>query len=340
MKRQTEAGWVFLCTVLVYLGASWVLSHFTLPTALRLVAGQIILIMPSLVYLLVKKEKITELLRIRKVSAANVVLLVLFAFLILPILAVCNAFSMLFARNEISVQIESIVTSIPLPAAIALSALIPCILEESVYRGMFYNEFRKIRPVAAIFLSGLLFGLMHMNFNQFAYAFVLGCILPLVIEATDSILASMVIHFTINANSTIWMNLLPKVMQWAEDMMQSAAKESGISVQDIMGETAQGGSVSEIANAVGNDKMALLASMRLYAVIGVVTGVLEFLVYKAIAKNAGRWEILCEKFGRSSKDESKGNMQTGQTKERLLSLPLAIGIVLCLAMMVYRAIAV
>ena len=340
MKRQTEVGWVFLCTVLVYLGASQVLSYFTLPSAIRIVIGQLILILPSVIYLIVKKEKVTELLRIRKISIANVILLILFAFLILPILAVCNAFSMLFARNEISVQIEGIVTNVPLFAALILIALIPCILEESVYRGMFYNEFRKIRPLAAVVLSGFLFGLMHMNFNQFAYAFVLGCILPLVIEATDSILASMVIHFTINANSTIWMYLLPKLMQWAEDMMQSAAKESGISVQDIMGDAAQGGSVSEIANAVGNDKMALLASMRLYAVIGVVTGVLAFLVYKAIAKNAGRWEILCEKFGRSSEDVSEGNMQTVQTKERLLSLPLVIGIVLCLAMMVYRAIAV
>lgn len=340
MKRQTEVGWVFLCTVLVYLGASQVLSCFTLPSAIRIVIGQLILILPSVIYLIMKKEKVTELLRIRKISIANVILLILFAFLILPILAVCNAFSMLFTRNEISVQVEGIVTNVPLFAALILIALIPCILEESVYRGMFYNEFRKIRPLAAVVLSGLLFGLMHMNFNQFAYAFVLGCILPLVIEATDSILASMVIHFTINANSTIWMYLLPKVMQWAEDMMQSAAKESGVSVQDIMGDAAQGGSVSEIANAVGNDKMALLASMRLYAVIGVVTGVLAFLVYKAIAKNAGRWEILCEKFGRSSGGESEGNVQTGEAKERLLSLPLVIGIVLCLAMMVYRAIAV
>ena len=53
----------------------------------------------------------------------------------------------------------------------------------------------------AALMSGLIFGLMHLNFNQFSYGFVLGVIFAAVVEASGSIYASMAIHFLINFQS-------------------------------------------------------------------------------------------------------------------------------------------
>lgn len=39
---------------------------------------------------------------------------------------------------------------------------------------------------------------MHMNFNQMAYAVVIGLIFGFVVEATGSIIPTMIMHFLIN----------------------------------------------------------------------------------------------------------------------------------------------
>ena len=57
-------------------------------------------------------------------------------------------------------------------------------------------------------MSGLIFGLMHLNFNQFSYGFVLGVIFAAVVEASGSIYASMAIHFLINFQSAQAINAL------------------------------------------------------------------------------------------------------------------------------------
>ena len=74
-------------------------------------------------------------------------------------------------------------------------ALLPAFVEEFVFRGVFYQTYRKSSMKAALVLSGLLFGCMHMNFNQFLYTFVFGMILVFMMEATGSIVTSMICHF-------------------------------------------------------------------------------------------------------------------------------------------------
>lgn len=336
MKKQTEVGWVFLATVMAHLAMSVLFLFWQPPTNIRLVIVQIMLIVPTVCYLYIKKINIREGLRIKKIKWVNILLLVVFAFLILPVLAVCNAVSMLFSSNVISGTVEDVLNNIPLVFSLVFIALIPCILEESVYRGMFYNEFRKIRPLQAALLSGLLFGLMHMNFNQFLYAFALGCILPLVIEATDSIVATMVIHFTINANSTIWMYLLPRLQAWLESLLKEIEKSGDATTRALIegNQSVDSASLEQMMNEVGNNKAALVTSIGFYGVVGVVTALLAFQVYKTIAKNEGRWEIVRSMF---RKDAQSGE---DAKKESLLSAPLCAGMVLCLAMMVFSQLSV
>jgi hypothetical protein len=133
----------------------------------------------------------------------TIVLLIVFAYMITPLLSLLNLTSMLFATNVIISSIGSITTDYPLWVGVVAIALIPAVLEESVYRGVFFNEYRKQNPRVGILVSGLLFGLMHMNFNQFIYAFVMGVVFALLVEATDSLGASVLVHFIINANSVV-----------------------------------------------------------------------------------------------------------------------------------------
>ena len=53
----------------------------------------------------------------------------------------------------------------------------------------------------AILFSGILFGLFHMNFNQCAYAFLIGVLFAILVEITDSIVSTIIVHFVFNGIS-------------------------------------------------------------------------------------------------------------------------------------------
>ena len=81
------------------------------------------------------------------------------------------------------------------------TAVLPGICEEVANRGMLLNCYKSFGAKKAIFLSGLLFGLMHLNIEQFFYATIIGFYFGFVALTTDSIYPTMIMHFTNNAIS-------------------------------------------------------------------------------------------------------------------------------------------
>ncbi len=88
---------------------------------------------------------------------------------------------------------------------ILLVAILPAICEEFLHRGFLINGIRNIGPKKAILISGLLFGFLHFNINQFFYATILGFVIGFVGVVSKSIVPCIVIHFTNNALS-VYMN--------------------------------------------------------------------------------------------------------------------------------------
>ena len=58
----------------------------------------------------------------------------------------------------------------------------------------FIPEYEKLIPSKESLLSALFFGIAHMNFQQFSYAFFLGIVFGCLLEATDSIFATITAH--------------------------------------------------------------------------------------------------------------------------------------------------
>ncbi len=81
-------------------------------------------------------------------------------------------------------------------------AMLPGMFEEFSHRGMLMTGFSKLGAFRAVLLSGLLFGLMHLNITQFFYAFVVGMLLASVALVTKSIWPSVIIHFINNGLNT------------------------------------------------------------------------------------------------------------------------------------------
>lgn len=85
--------------------------------------------------------------------------------------------------------------------SIITTALMPGFCEEVAHRGLLLNGLKNLGMKKAILFSGLLFGLMHLNIEQFFYATLIGWLLGFICIATRSIFPGMIIHFMNNALS-------------------------------------------------------------------------------------------------------------------------------------------
>ena len=90
----------------------------------------------------------------------------------------------------------------------ALMILVVCLfgplVEELVFRGMIYGRLRRAFSIApAAIISGLLFGIFHMNWVQGIYATIFGIILAYVYEKTGTIWGSVLLHMCFNSASYI-----------------------------------------------------------------------------------------------------------------------------------------
>ena len=77
-------------------------------------------------------------------------------------------------------------------------ALIPAIFEELFCRKAIISLLKPHGTFFALFISSFIFGLIHMNLQQFIFAFLIGLVLALVYDYTKNIKHTMFIHFVNN----------------------------------------------------------------------------------------------------------------------------------------------
>lgn len=86
-----------------------------------------------------------------------------------------------------------------------LSAILPAICEEFLHRGILLFSGKKTGNTRyALIISSILFGLIHLNINQFFYAAILGYLMGYVTIISDSIYPAIIIHFCNNFLSSFF----------------------------------------------------------------------------------------------------------------------------------------
>ncbi len=91
------------------------------------------------------------------------------------------------------------------------TAIVPALVEEFACRGVILGLLKKHGEGFAIVVSSVLFGLMHGNFEQIPFAFVVGLALGYIYVKTDSIWPCVVVHFINNAVSVIFSYLIDAI---------------------------------------------------------------------------------------------------------------------------------
>ena len=128
--------------------------------------------------------------------------------------------SQFFFENEIGNFVTGIVDSSYI-ILLLLIAVLPAITEEITIRGVVLSGYEDKNIYLSCAITGLLFGIMHLDPQQFLYAAVLGFVLALVVRITNSIFASALIHFLINGTSITLQKLLSLIPENTSVMEQA-----------------------------------------------------------------------------------------------------------------------
>lgn len=303
-----KANWMFLLIIISHAALSLlascipVLNSLLDNVMLNVLISEITIWLPAVLFLVATKTRVTTFCRLKRVHISTALMTVLYTMLLEPLVIVVNAFSMLFTDNAVAGLGEQIVAA-PFWVMLLGIAVYGPFSEELAFRGVLHQSYRQQgNSWKAMLLSSLLFGLMHMNLNQACYAFVMGVALALLVEATDSMIPAFIAHFSVNGLST--------VMMFAMDKMSASG------VGELMAET------QSSLNA-----QQLLLCICLYVTIATVCTPLAGCVLVWIAGREGHTADL-RNLWRSRR------VKNGKQ----LSIPLAMGILICVAMIVLQII--
>lgn len=301
--NSKKVNWLFLTIILLHIGVvagiflySINIGYLNIPIVPNLLLSQSIILIPALLYAIFSKEKLRNILGFHKIKISSVFMIILFTYLMMPLTTVINAISMLFVDNTV-MQMSSSVLSVSMPIMLLIMGVVGPLSEEIVFRGIMLNGYKRSgNAFRAILFSALLFGLMHMNFNQAAYAVFLGIVMAVLVEATGSLWSSAVFHMTVNLHNVFLMFLLDVL--YTEEYMKQA-------------------------QSLTENKGDMLVTTGIYGVVAAVTTPIAVCVLVWIAKNEKHEEKLMQIW--TGRKENRG---------QLVTIPLLVGIVLAVTYMV------
>lgn len=312
--RLAAVGWVFLLMMgVAYFGLSFINLFRIQDYMLRNGLGTILMGLPAVCYLAIRKRTNKENIRFRKLPWKAVLLFPVIAIALEMVTIEINVATSLIFSSYTTDMISSDVSSSNFWISLVCVAVLPAIFEELSFRGMFFREYRAAYGAwAGIIISGFLFGIYHMNMRQFVYAFLCGVFFALLVEATDSIASSMLLHFLMNTISCI-------AIYAVENMPDTAG---------------------EVAEAT--QKQYLLMQLLAFFPIALIGLGILIVCYIGLAKCCGRFDYIRELFSWNNVTSHRriGSVQEeGLTGERtpwkwLLSIPFILSVAICICVII------
>ena len=190
---------IFL-TVCVWMQQNWGIVGLVLTELL--IAGI------AIVFCLVRKVKISEVLPIKKITLrdfAGCVVLLIGTYLISMLSVFITAFIFPSSASEAgelgSFLYEKGLGLIPL---LLIVAVLPGICEETLHRGALLSTFRGLdKEWIAVLCVGLFFSLNHVSILRGPFTFILGAVFAYIVIKKNNILLTMIMHSMLNSFSVI-----------------------------------------------------------------------------------------------------------------------------------------
>ena len=264
MKKVLKGNIYFLIILMLEILAPFLLNSVYALIGIRDVRialflnHTILFIIPAIIYVIVTKCNIKETFKFKRLPFKDVILVIILALFCTPIMNFFGLLSAMFFENNIGNLITSI-SSTPYVILMLLIAVMPAITEEITIRGVVLAGYDDENIYVSAVVTGLFFGIMHLDGQQFLYAVALGIILALVVRITKSIFSSMIIHFIINGTS-VTMSKLTDLLPASKEELQVASEIT----------------LTDLPNSV------ILGAIFFYAILTVICFVAIYFIFKKL----------------------------------------------------------
>ena len=259
----------------------------------------LIFLVPAIIYILVTKASFKDTLKLNKLQWKDVIILIILGFVVQPVMNFFSVISSLFFTNDVGEYIVSI-SSTPYLLLLGLVAVLPSITEEVTLRGVVLSGYEAKNKYVTALVTGLFFGIFHLNAQQFLYAVLMGFILALVVRITNSIFASMIIHFIVNGTSVS----LVKLLDVLSEGMNIAQETTTTSILDM-------------------NIYVIITLITIWLIIALAFGVLVWLcIYYLERNNRKRVDKLQE-----------NSLEVNSKSERIINIPFILTILLYIVCM-------
>ena len=183
------------------------LSDSAFLQVLQIVLSSLMFTVPFILIFRASKYKISSLILFKKPKKKDIIPYTLLgvafcAFSNITVSLMGNFFSSFGVEYEVNTG-ENPTGIFGFMLTFIATAIIPPLVEEFACRGLILGALRKFGDGFAVLVSAFLFGIMHGNFGQIPFAFLVGLVLGLVTVKTNSIWLAVVIHAINNAVSVI-----------------------------------------------------------------------------------------------------------------------------------------
>lgn len=165
--------------------------------------------LPVFLYYALGKSDLKKSLYLRSPGAFNLILAFLLALALIPAKVTLSYFSLFFVKSHIAESLKIERETLPFLVALLVSAVLPAIFEELSTRLVLADNYRYKPFYIACIMSGLFFGIMHGNFNQFSYTFFSGIVMCFALMITRSVYVPIMMHFTNNGFAVVMQYITP-----------------------------------------------------------------------------------------------------------------------------------
>ncbi|MBO5564449.1 MAG: CPBP family intramembrane metalloprotease [Lachnospiraceae bacterium] len=224
-----RAGGLFFLFVILHLLMLFLLNGIGryIPEVYELIpstlAAQAVILLPTLAFAMMTPAPFSRMFPFRRVKIRSALLTFLMMAGLFPAVGIVNYLTTFFAENVVESSIVTETAAYPMTTMLLLVGVLGPLCEEVVFRGYIYQSLRRSgRVTGSILLSGLLFGLMHMNLNQASYAFLIGIFLAALTRACGSLVLPILAHVSFNSFE-VWM-----MYQTAELLPAETSESAGL----------------------------------------------------------------------------------------------------------------
>jgi len=170
-------------------------------TAIIQVVG---LFFPFLLYLLITKQKVRDVLKLAPLNLKMVLMIFIITIVAFPVIMLISYLSTFIFIPMVS---EMNLNAYPLWQTILIIGVFPAFFEEFIFRGVLLHEYEGVALKKRAIITGLFFGIIHLNFHQSIYAGLFGILYAYLYYYTKTIWAPVLWHFLHNSLSVLWVRI-------------------------------------------------------------------------------------------------------------------------------------